>query len=220
MNINSNNFTIYFKGDIVVKWSPWFCSEIESTFYVYLPLILHHFVTMNGLADKWPGNGQSFTSRPSTISHLLIMIHSYRTSLYSHRCSPQLLHLTNSHHTSILSSHFSTVIALDYSHRISSQSSHFTTIIAPHYSHLISPQSSLITASYHTRPWSPHNRISTHLPNFDILQLSILLTALWSSYHTSRQLSHHHDYLVWYLTVKYLHMLPPLVNYSLIYIGT
>ena len=44
-NINSNNFTVYFKSDIVVKLSSWFCGGIESTYYVYLPFILHQFVT-------------------------------------------------------------------------------------------------------------------------------------------------------------------------------
>ena len=45
MNINSNNFTIYFKRDNTVKLRPWFCGRIESTFFVYLPFILRQFVT-------------------------------------------------------------------------------------------------------------------------------------------------------------------------------
>ena len=45
VNINRNNFTVYFKGDNVVKMSSWFCDWIESTFYVYLTFILHQFVT-------------------------------------------------------------------------------------------------------------------------------------------------------------------------------
>ena len=45
MNINSNNFIVYFKCDITVKLSPWFCGWIESMFYVYLPFILGQFVT-------------------------------------------------------------------------------------------------------------------------------------------------------------------------------
>ena len=44
-NIIINNFTVYFKGDIVVKLSPWHCGRIESTSFVYLPFILHQFVT-------------------------------------------------------------------------------------------------------------------------------------------------------------------------------
>ena len=46
MNINSNNCTVYFKGDITVKLGPWFCGWIESTFFVYLPIILRQCVTM------------------------------------------------------------------------------------------------------------------------------------------------------------------------------
>ena len=45
MIINSNNFTVYCKDDIVIKLSPCLCGWIESTFYVYLPFILHQFVT-------------------------------------------------------------------------------------------------------------------------------------------------------------------------------
>ena len=37
VNINSNNYSVYFKGDIIVKLSPWL------TFY--LPFILNQFVT-------------------------------------------------------------------------------------------------------------------------------------------------------------------------------
>ena len=45
MNINFNILTDYFKSDIVVKLSPWFCAWNESSFYVYLPFIWHQFVT-------------------------------------------------------------------------------------------------------------------------------------------------------------------------------
>ena len=45
VNISINNFTVYFKGNIVVKLSPWFCNWIEFKFCVYLPFILHQFVT-------------------------------------------------------------------------------------------------------------------------------------------------------------------------------
>ena len=47
MNISSNNFTVYFRGDITVKLSSWFWGWIESMFYVYLPFILRQFVTMD-----------------------------------------------------------------------------------------------------------------------------------------------------------------------------
>ena len=49
VNININNFTVYFKFGIVVKMSSRFCHWIEFTFYVFLPFILHQFVSMNVL---------------------------------------------------------------------------------------------------------------------------------------------------------------------------
>ena len=45
MNININNFAVYFKGDIVAKLNSWICGWIESTFSVNLPFILHQFVS-------------------------------------------------------------------------------------------------------------------------------------------------------------------------------
>ena len=52
VNININNLTVNFKDDIVVKFN--FKNDIvgwiESTFYVYLPIILHQLVTMVTLA--------------------------------------------------------------------------------------------------------------------------------------------------------------------------
>ena len=51
MNINSNNFTVYFKSDITVKLSSWFCGGNEFTFYVYLPFILRQFVNRDIFND-------------------------------------------------------------------------------------------------------------------------------------------------------------------------
>ena len=60
MNINSNKFTVYFKSDIIVKLSPWFCGWIESTFYVYLPFILLQFVTrVEYCAHVWMSSAES-----------------------------------------------------------------------------------------------------------------------------------------------------------------
>ena len=55
VNINSNNFTVYFKSDNIVKLSPWFCGWIESTFYVHLLFILRHFFAREGTyyRGKW-----------------------------------------------------------------------------------------------------------------------------------------------------------------------
>ena len=39
-----HNFSVYFKGDILVKMSSWYCGWIESAFYVHLLFILHNLL--------------------------------------------------------------------------------------------------------------------------------------------------------------------------------
>ena len=78
MNINSNNFTVDFKCDIVVKISSRFCGWIESTFYVYLPFILHQFVARDAIRNS-PSNdiSQAVTIHNSLSTNAIASVNTF-----------------------------------------------------------------------------------------------------------------------------------------------
>ena len=91
VNININNFTVNFKGDIVVKLSSWFCGWIESTFCVYLPFIVNQFVTRVGVKKFmyylklhfWTLHQLNFIRKVRKYASLGINISSYFTRTFS-----------------------------------------------------------------------------------------------------------------------------------------